>query len=171
MITIRKVQLTDADALLAFSKRTFYESFAHLNDPANMKAYSDKAFMPQRIQDELTTPGSEFYFALFNNQLAGYIKINFASAQTELKDETALEVERIYVAEEHQGKKIGKLLLNHATDIALKNRLSYIWLGVWEHNKKAIGFYQRNGFLPFSQHDFYLGNDKQIDLLFKKKLN
>ncbi len=171
MITIRKVHITEADTLLAFSKRTFYESFAHLNDPANMRAYSDIAFMPQRVHEELSNPNSEFYFALLDDDLVGYIKINFADAQSDLKDQNALEVERIYVADEHQGKKIGKLLLNFAIDIAHKKQLNYIWLGVWEHNKKAIGFYERHGFKVFGQHDFYLGSDKQIDLLLKKELN
>lgn len=171
MIAIKKVSLTDADALLAFSKRTFYESFAHLNDPANMRAYSDIAFMPQKIYDELINPNSEFYFAVIDTEIAGYIKINFADAQSDVKDVNALEVERIYVLSEHQGKKIGKQLLDFAINIGHKKQLSYVWLGVWEHNKKAINFYERSGFKHFSQHDFYLGSDKQVDLLFKKELN
>lgn len=170
MVTIQKVQLSDAETLLSFSKNTFYEFFAHLNTPANMEAYSSVAFTLPKIQAELNDPDSQFYFAMLDNQLAGYIKLNFAGAQTEFHDEKALEVERIYVSGEHHGKYIGKQLLDFAIDTAIKKQFAYIWLGVWEHNSKAIAFYERNGFQLFGSHNFLLGDDRQTDLLMRKEL-
>ncbi|MDB5015705.1 MAG: paiA 2 [Mucilaginibacter sp.] len=170
MVTIQRVQLSDADTLLTFSKNTFYEFFAPLNSPANMEAYSIVAFTPQKIQAELNDPDSHFYFAILDNQVIGYLKLNFAGAQTEFQDEKALEVERIYVSGEHHGKYIGKQLLDFAIDTAIKKQFNYIWLGVWEHNSKAIAFYERNGFNLFSSHEFLLGDDRQTDLLMKKEL-
>jgi ribosomal protein S18 acetylase RimI-like enzyme len=170
MITIQRVLLSESDALLAFSKQTFYEFFAHLNDPANMEAYSSVAFTPQSILEQLTNPGSEFYFALYNDDIVGYIKLNFNDAQTEFKDKNALEIERIYVSGERHGKRIGQQLLDFAIDIVRNKQFDYVWLGVWEHNNKAIGFYEHNGFKVFSSHEFLLGDDKQTDLLMKKDL-
>jgi len=170
-VTIKKVELNDADNLLLFSKKTFYEFFAHLNTPANMEAYSSVAFTPQKISSELSNPDSAFYFALIDNQIAGYLKLNFSNAQTEFKHANALEVERIYVSGEHHGKKIGQLLLNLALDIAAEKQFEYIWLGVWEHNHKALGFYEHSGFKAVGRHDFWLGDDLQTDLLMKKLLN
>jgi len=131
-IQIKKAEPADAEILLAYSKKTFYEFFAHLN--------------------------------------AGYIKINFNDAQTEYKDKNALEVERIYVSGEHHGKQIGKQLLDFAINTARSKQFAYVWLGVWEHNGKAIGFYKHHGFEPCGSHDFMLGDDKQTDLLMKKML-
>jgi ribosomal protein S18 acetylase RimI-like enzyme len=48
--------------------------------------------------------------------------------------------------------------------------LQYLWLGVWEHNQKAINFYERNGFVTFGSHNFMLGNDKQTDLLMRRSI-
>lgn len=79
-----------------------------------------------------------------------------------------MEVERIYVAGNHHGKKIGKKLLNFALDIAANKALNYVWLGVWEHNYNARGFYEHNGFKIFSSHEFLLGDDRQTDLLMKR---
>ena len=171
MVTIQKVEITDADTLLNFSKRTFYEFFAHLNDPANIEAYASVAFTPQKILSELTNPDSEFYFAVIEGIIAGYLKLNFNDAQTEFRDKKAMEIERIYVEGEHHGKHIGRQLLNFAVETALKKQLDYVWLGVWEHNHKAIGFYEHHGFEIFSSHAFLLGNDKQTDLLMRKGLN
>jgi ribosomal protein S18 acetylase RimI-like enzyme len=170
MLTIQKVEITDTDTLLAFSRETFYEFFAKWNNIVNMDAYAAIAFNPQKIHAELSNPNSEFYFAMLNAEVAGYLKLNFNGAQTELKDKNALEIERIYVSGKYHGKHIGKQLLDFATDIALNKRFSYVWLGVWEHNDKAIGFYEHYGFQAFSSHEFMLGDDKQTDLLMKKLL-
>ncbi len=170
MLTVQKVEITDADILLAFSKETFYEFFAKWNDPANMDAYATVAFTSQKIYDELSNPNSEFYFALLNDEVAGYLKLNFNEVQTEFKDKDALEIERIYVSGKHHGKHIGKQLLDFATDIASSKQFSYVWLGVWEHNENAIGFYEHYGFEAFSSHEFMLGDDRQTDLLMKKEI-
>jgi ribosomal protein S18 acetylase RimI-like enzyme len=170
MVTLRKVELDEAGLLLDFSKKTFYDFFAHLNEPANIEAYALVAFTPQKMQEELSNPNSEFYFAMLNGQVAGYLKLNFADAQTEFRDEKALEVERIYVSGEHHGKHIGRQFLNFAVDTAINRQLDYVWLGVWDHNHKAIGFYLHHGFEVFSSHEFLLGNDRQIDLLMRRML-
>jgi len=170
MITIQKVKISEVDTLLTFSRKTFYEFFAHLNDPANMEAYSSVAFTTQSMLEQLTNPGSEFYFALYEDNIVGYIKLNFNDAQTELKHKNALEIERIYVSGEYHGKHIGKQLLDFALDIARSKQFDYVWLGVWEHNFKAAGFYEHNGFKVFGSHEFLLGDDKQTDLLMKKVL-
>lgn len=170
MTVIRKVELAEAGLLLDFSKKTFYDFFAHLNDLSNIDAYSAVAFTLEKIKSELSNPDSEFYFAVLDGQVAGYLKLNFGDAQTEFRDKKALEVERIYVSAEHHGKHIGRQLLNFAVDTAIKNQFEYVWLGVWEHNHKAIGFYQHHGFEVFSSHEFLLGDDRQTDLLMRKML-
>lgn len=170
-VIIQKVTIADADVLLTFSRKTFYDSFAHLNDAANMEVYASAAFTLQKIQDELNTPGSEFYFSIFNDQVTGYLKINFGAAQTELNHPHSLEVERIYVSAEHHGKKIGHKLLNFALQTAKDKGLNFVWLGVWEHNHKALSFYEKHGFTTFGSHPFMLGNDKQTDLLMRKEID
>lgn len=170
-IVLQRATLADADTLLTFSRKTFFDFFAHLNDPANMEAYASTAFTPQKIQTELSNPDSHFYFAVLDGEITGYIKINFNSAQTELQDSKSLEVERIYVLAEHHGKKIGHQLLNFALEIARDKGLQYVWLGVWEHNQKAIDFYQKHGFEIFGSHPFMLGSEQQTDLLMKKELS
>ncbi len=167
---IQKVQIAEVETLLALSKKTFYDFFAHLNEPENMEAYSAIAFTLQGMLEQLTNADSEFYFAKYDGNVAGYIKLNFNDTQTEFQDKNALEIERIYVSREYHGKKIGKTLLNFAIDAAIKRHLNYIWLGVWEHNDNAIGFYEHNGFEVFSSHEFLLGSDRQTDLLMRKEV-
>ncbi|HEX3385276.1 MAG TPA: GNAT family N-acetyltransferase, partial [Mucilaginibacter sp.] len=153
------------DLLLSLSRKTFYDAFEHVNNPEDFEAYTSNAFTREKLLSEIEDPDSEFYFAILDDKAVGYIKLNYRNAQTEFKDSDAVEVERIYVLADQQGKKIGNRLLDFAIDKAIKQKLGYIWLGVWEHNHDAMRFYQRNGFKAFSSHHFMVGNDKQTDIL------
>nr|WP_235985813.1 GNAT family N-acetyltransferase [Mucilaginibacter segetis] len=135
-----------------------------------MQVYARKAFTLPQIKQELSNADSEFYFALVENEIAGYIKLNFNNSQTEFQDSEAMEIERIYILQNYQGKRIGGELLDFASQTAKLKSMKYIWLGVWEHNTNAIRFYQKNGFTIFSSHQFILGNDEQTDLLMRKQL-
>jgi ribosomal protein S18 acetylase RimI-like enzyme len=101
----------------------------------------------------------------------GYLKLNFGQSQTELQDNRALEIERIYVLKEFHGKSVGQLLYAKASQIARQKRADYVWLGVWEENPRAISFYKKNGFIEFDKHVFLLGKDEQTDIMMKLKLN
>jgi ribosomal protein S18 acetylase RimI-like enzyme len=41
----------------------------------------------------------------------------------------------------------------------------YVWLGVWEHNPRAIAFYRKFGFEVVGEHAFMLGQELQRDLI------
>lgn len=170
MVVIRKVAPDDLKALLIFSKRTFFDAFYHLNKPEDMEAYATRFFTTAQLGQELSSPFSAFYFAQINNEIVGYIKLNYGKAQTDLQDSKTLEIERIYVSKFHQGKQVGRQLLSFAIQTAASKQLPYVWLGVWEHNKRAIKFYKQHGFELFSCHDFMLGNDLQRDVLMRKFL-
>jgi ribosomal protein S18 acetylase RimI-like enzyme len=169
-IELRKLSTAEVDELLELSRRTFFDTFYQVNKPEDMEAYASKVFTIEKLSDELNEPDSEFYFALLENKVVGYLKINFRTAQTELKDPQALEIERIYVLADQQGKNIGGQLMQFAINRAIDSHLTYVWLGVWDQNHKAIRFYQRHGFEVFSSHEFVLGSDKQTDLLLKRKV-
>lgn len=162
---IRQATLNDLELLLNFSRETFYEFFAHLNKPEDIEAYSATAFTRERILAELQDPASVFYFAMVGDEIAGYLKLNTGSAQTEFGDDKHIEIERIYVTGLHHGKGIGGQLLKFAIEAGANLGKEFIWLGVWEHNSAAIGFYRYHGFEVFGSHDFILGSDHQTDLL------
>ncbi|MBS1523027.1 MAG: GNAT family N-acetyltransferase [Bacteroidetes bacterium] len=170
MVTIHLVRPSEVEELLSLSRKTFYDAFEHLNNKDDFEAYTAVAFASQKLLSELENLHSQFYFALIDDEKVGYIKLNYASAQTELQDDNAIEVERIYVLASQQGKKIGNQLLDFAIDKAKAENKNFIWLGVWEHNMAAQRFYERNGFKAFGSHKFWVGKDEQTDILMRKEL-
>ncbi|HNP69437.1 MAG: GNAT family N-acetyltransferase [Winogradskyella sp.] len=167
---IRKVTLNDIEQLQQIGRQTFSETFSSSNTEENMTTYLEEGFSNEKLIEELNNESSEFYFALSENELVGYLKINFGQSQTELQDDTALEIERIYVLKEFHGKKVGQVLYEKAIEIAKQKNAHYVWLGVWEENPRAISFYKKNGFVEFDKHIFKLGDDEQTDIMMKLKL-
>ena len=169
-LQIRQANLVDLAALQAMGRKTFAETFAANNSAENLAAYLEEGFLEEKLRAELQNENSQFYFAEIDGEVLGYLKVNYAEAQTEAQDPDALEIERIYVLKEYHGKKVGALLYEQALAIAKERKAPYIWLGVWEENPRAIRFYQKLGFLEFGEHIFQLGDDAQRDVLMKKDL-
>lgn len=169
-IEIKKVKLADIADLQVIGRQTFFETFADHNTADDMQKYLDNNLSTDKLQNELTDKNSEFYFATLDNKVIGYLKINFGQAQTELKDKSSLEIERIYVLKDFHGKKVGQVLYDKAIDIAKQTNAEYVWLGVWEKNPRAIKFYEKNGFVAFDKHIFKLGNDEQTDIMMRLKI-
>ncbi|MBL7956266.1 MAG: GNAT family N-acetyltransferase [Flavobacteriales bacterium] len=170
-IEIQKVTLNDIDQLQKIGRQTFYETFSAGNSEENMTKYLDEGFSLEKLTTELSDNNAEFYFATLDNNVIGYLKLNFGQAQTELQDDKALEIERIYVLKDFHGKSVGQILYDKAIHIARQKNADYVWLGVWEENPRAIKFYKKNGFVEFDKHVFKLGNDEQTDIMMKLKLN
>lgn len=166
-ITLRQISLDDVAALQDISRETFFETFEAQNSAENMQTYLEEALSLEKLATELNDKNAVFYFAEIENTAIGYLKLNFGASQTELKDNKALEIERIYVRNAYQGKKVGQLLYEKAIAVAQAIKADYVWLGVWEENKKAIGFYEKNGFVAFDKHIFRLGDDEQTDIMMK----
>jgi ribosomal protein S18 acetylase RimI-like enzyme len=166
-VVLQNVTVADVAALQSISVQTFSETFADGNNPDDLAKYLAEAFNISRLTEELNDGNSRFYFALVNAAIIGYLKINTGPAQTELKADDALEIERIYVLKAYHGRGVANILYNKAIDIARQNNCTYVWLGVWEENKRAISFYHKNGFAEFDRHIFMVGDDAQTDIMMK----
>lgn len=166
-VKLLKLTIENLDELKSISRQTYSDTFSWGNSAKNMQSYLDSAFSAQNLSKELKIRNSHFFFAQYKGQTIGYLKINLGSAQTDIQDEQAMELERIYVLKQFQGRGFGKILLTQIIELAKSQSLKYLWLGVWEKNKKAIRFYTNHGFEIFSSHKFIMGDDIQKDYLLK----
>lgn len=169
-LDFRQCGATDIDQLLAISKTTFIKAFEKDNNPEDFNSYINVAFNKDVLLAQLANQNSFFYFVYLDTQVIGYVKLNTADAQTELKAADSMELERIYVLEAFQGHGYGLGILRKVKGIALRAHKRFIWLGVWEKNTRAIAFYERNGFKTFGTHPYFIGSDKQTDFLMRLAL-
>ena len=166
--TIRKCTVDDLKTLLEISYETFVDAFQSMNVKETMDKYVEEAFNMEKLEEELGNKDSRFFFLYADDELAGYLKINEAPAQTDVNDSHSIEVERIYVKKEFKGKGLGRQLMNYAIQLAKEMKKNYVWLGVWEKNTDAITFYKKLGFYEAGQHPFKMGDELQTDFIMKK---
>ena len=170
MFSIQKVSSADIEILMDIAGKTFRDAFYDLCDPIIYDAYAFKAFAYETLLCEFNNPDSQFYFAINNDELYGYLKLNFNTAQTELREPEGMEIERLYILKNHQNQGIGSRLIDFAVTTAIEKQMKYVWLGVWEKNLDAMRLYERNGFKIFGRHTFHFGDDQEEDWLMKRDL-
>ena len=102
--------------------------------------------------------------------IAGYLKLNWGTAQTEPIAPEGLEVERIYIRSDYKRRGYGQQLLSFAEEFAKAKQKTSLWLGVWEHNANALAFYNKMGFRRVGSHSFFMGDDEQTDYLMEKQI-
>lgn len=169
-ITIRSCSLSDAEALVSIGIKTFRETFDEMNTPENMMRYLNDTFTLRKIRAELQEPGATYFLAEEKDSPIGYARLRTGEKPADLEAESALEIQRLYVDKKHLGKRVGYLLMNTCLNLARERGHDVVWLGVWEHNRRARDFYKNWGFEEFGKHTFMLGADAQTDLLLKKKI-
>ncbi len=174
-IQIRDASLDDAQALSDLSTQTFKQTFDEHNDPADMDLYLNEAFSVEQLTQEFQEPGSRFLLAFSpgshepgSDVPVAYAKLRFGRCEPEISGPDPMEIERLYVDQSGIGKGFGSALMEACLQVARNTGLKTIWLGVWEHNHRALTFYQRWGFEVVGSHPFRLGTDDQIDLLMER---
>lgn len=186
-LSLIPVSEEELEELRELSIHTFTAAFGPQNDPRDFKNYLQKAFSREQLNKELRQEGTAFYFlrntaTVSSNsapteeskQIAsttlGYLKLNTGEAQSEPLGEEGMEVERIYVRDGYQGKGLGQWMIEGTREMARKAGKSFLWLGVWQENTRAVAFYQRMGFVIFGEHPYYIGSDRQMDWLMRLDL-
>jgi diamine N-acetyltransferase len=169
-IVFKRVNVQQVHLLQKVAKETFIEAFAKDNSPENLNHYLEHAFSISSLTAQINNLDSAFFLVYQQEHCCGYFKINIGESQTEIKGFDGLELERIYLYEKYQGMGLGHRIINEVKIIATQKDKKYIWLGVWEHNLKAIKFYERNGFQKFDTHIYPIGDDPQVDWMMKLEM-
>jgi ribosomal protein S18 acetylase RimI-like enzyme len=170
-ITITVADKEHASLIAELSRQTFYDTFAAYNTPENMAQFLETQFSREQLMEEVGAPRNTFLLAWLDNQLAGYARLyDGAELPKELTGTTALEISRLYCTAQAIGKGVGKALMEACLEIGRAQGRQYLWLCVWEHNGRAIAFYEKMGFEIFGKQVFILGQDIQKDWAMKKRL-
>lgn len=170
LVSIREATLQDVEVLSKLSAETFFETYSWYNTAENMREYTEKYFSIEQTKRDLLERETHFFLAYYNAEVIGYAKLRVIEHPKELTGKKHIEIERIYVQKKYQDKKAGYALIKKCIEFSAAKKYEIIWLGVWEKNQKALGFYTRVGFEKFGVHTFQLGDDAQKDYLMQLDL-
>jgi len=162
-IVFRRALPEDAEPLLEFAGRTYYETFAPLNTSPNMQAYMTTAFNPAQFKKEFEDPQATFLVAEIDSKLAGYAKLLEGEAPQCVTGDAPIELVRFYIDVPWQGSGLASALMEECLDVARQEGFKTVYLGVWEKNERAKAFYRKWEFERVGQHIFHMGDDPQVD--------
>lgn len=155
----------DAVALAMLAERTFRDAFGARNSPENMDLHCARTFGPDIQLREIGERGSVTTLADEAGSLVGFSQLRLSRPSPAVEAARPAELNRIYVVADWQGRGVARALMDRALADAAGAGCDALWLGVWEHNPKAMAFYRKFGFEIVGTHGFMLGNERQRDLI------
>lgn len=162
--------MADAEMLTGLAARTFYDAFASTNTPESMEAYMAKAFTTRQLSAELADPRAMFLIAEVEAVPVAFAKLYDGEVPDCVGGFVAIEIERFYVDQQFHGQGIAHTLMQACLDCAIQSGYRTVFLGVWEHNPRAIAFYRKHGFEIVGAHVFQMGDEAQNDFWMARQL-
>jgi ribosomal protein S18 acetylase RimI-like enzyme len=103
--------------------------------------------------------------------LVGFAQLGWGSRTPSVTALRPVELQRLYVTRPAHGTGVAHELMNEVLRLAREHAADHLWLGVWEHNPRAIAFYRKYGFREVGEHVFLLGRDPQRDLILVRSVS
>jgi len=163
--SIRRAAQADATALANLAEATFRDAFAADNTPQDMDIHCRRHFGPEIQACELADPRMITHLADAGGELIGFGQLRLRQPVACVHSETPAEMHRLYVARPWHGRQVAQQLMQVLLTAAKRDASDRVWLGVWEHNPRAIRFYRKVGFRAAGDHTFPIGNDPQRDII------
>ena len=135
-ITIRKADKFDAEGKGYVHYTSWIETYTGLFK----QSYLDKLSLEKSVKMAYDHPGNS-HIALIDSKIVGF------ACYLEARDEDLTntgEIVAIYILKKHQGKGIGKLLMDECYKELKAYKSIILW--VLKDNKKSVRFYESQGF-------------------------
>lgn len=157
----------DAGALARLAEETFRAAFAASNPAENMQRHCESSYGASIQLAEIRDPNLETWLAEDGGRLVAYAQLRRGKVPAAVVARRPVEILRFYVHSDAHGKGVAQALMAHALGRASQLGADVVWLGVWEHNPRAIAFYRKQGFEAVGEQVFMMGDDPQRDLLMR----
>lgn len=169
---LRLAVAADAAALAALAERTFRDTFAADNTPADMEAHVAQAYAPAHQAREISDPAiTTLVVEGPAGELLAFAQLRSGTAPASVTGPAPVELWRFYVDAPHHGKGLAQRLMAAVLETAARGGAATLWLGVWERNLRAQAFYRKFGFVDVGAHIFVVGSDRQTDRLMARPLD
>jgi len=171
VVALRDANPADAGALADLAEQSFRDTFGAANSRDDMDAHCAANFGLERQLDEITNPDWRTIVALEDDTLIAFGQLCRSKPPFAVPARRPMEIFRLYVDRPWHGRGVAPLLMDALLSRARTEDADGAWLGVWEHNPRAIAFYRKAGFHSVGEHRFVLGTDVQRDVLMYRPLD
>lgn len=141
-VAIRPFKAEDRPFLAGVAPRMHPGQTVSPRDPAAL----DRFFSDLGDGNFLTKPGAQAFVATIDGQPCGVI--SFYPDKDYFTDHPRAYVDNLAVAQESEGKGVGRALLDSVERWARDQGYREVVLDVFAGNQRAIAFYERQGYRP-----------------------
>jgi ribosomal protein S18 acetylase RimI-like enzyme len=167
---LRRATEADAGALALVGAATFLETFAAILDGADIIAHCERQHCVERYLDCLHSASARVWLAETRGAPVGYLVGDRADLPLADRGSGDYEIKRLYILSRFQGAGAGRALVDRAIADARSAGASRILLGVYSGNERAIGFYERLGFVTCGTRIFRVGAHDYHDKIMARQL-
>ena len=132
---------------------------ARASDAAAISAVS-----PTTSADLIERCAGLVYVAEADGSIVGYLALQL-QAHPAVESRNPVQLWQIYVVPDFHGTGIAAGLFAAALEYARRHSHDVIWLGVSEHNARAVAFYRKHGFGALGLHGVGTGHREHEDLV------
>lgn len=127
-------------------------TFKEILSPEQIKYMMEMMYNSSALEKQMNELNHRYLLVEEDGEYLGYL-----SYETDYKGASVTKIHKIYVLPSTQGKGIGRLFIDTASEIAKANNNTILSLNVNRFNK-AIDFYKRMGFNFHSSENIEIGN-------------
>ncbi len=170
---LRPATLEDGPSLATLGRESFCAAFAHLYRREDLDAFLTQAYSPDAVTEEIADEHHIHRLAVADDggRLLGFVKMRVPSPYGEHSDAAhPIALGQLYTQPDLTGLGIGAALMDWAIGEAVARGHDAIQLSVWSENTGAQRFYQRYGFAKIADIDFWVGQHRDDEFLFEKRL-
>ncbi|MEO7251495.1 MAG: GNAT family N-acetyltransferase [Arenimonas sp.] len=124
-----------------------------------------------RFSQDIAAYAPGFYVAESSDEIIGYLVMRFERSPCCVQGMSPVQLWRLFVAPEHQGKGVAAGLMSQAFAYARARAHDVVWLGTSEDNARAIAFYRKGGFNPIGVAELHQGHEAHQDLIMSASCN
>lgn len=167
-VTIREATAADAINLAALAIQVWLDTYATAGIRTGLSEYVFTELSPGRFADTVTSGDNEVFLA----QREGHV-IGFGILKTRSECPAShlyrAELDMLYVQERFCGQRVGSRLLEEV-ETRCRATERGLWLSVWQHNQRAISFYEAHHFDIIGEIDIELDTEKHRNIVFGKTM-
>ena len=169
-VIIRRATADDAELLSELARKIFFDTFGPQNTPEDMAIHARKSYSREIQLRELEDESLTYLIAESNGPPAGFAMIGAPRSASCGEFTAPIELFRFYVDKDWHGKGIAQPMMRACEEEAIRRGGRTICLSVWEHNPRAIRYYEKTGFRSAGTQPYILGNDVQTDLVMVREI-
>jgi diamine N-acetyltransferase len=165
VVAVRMADAGDVALLAKIGEEAFYTAYAEEIAHEPLAAFAARTFAPERVAAELAEQPGSYLMLEVDGEPAGLAQLRDGAAPAEVAGPKPVELSKIYLLDKWIGHGLGARLMQACLDEARSRGYETMWLGVWERNPRAIGFYEKWSFAPVGDIAFDFEGERQRDVV------